>query len=136
MTSPLTPLLQTTDVERLLGETLTDAQQGQVEMLIDLASEKLRSPRVRAVIGDIDQRLATGDIRQGLIRGILLTVVCRAFDALQVGLRVRSQQYPEISTTYADSVDELVYFTDSELDQLAPEYGDGGTAQAFTIRIA
>ncbi len=136
MTSPLQILLQRSDVEVRLGETLAGPEIGQVESLIELASEKLRSPMARAVVGDVDARITDGSLRPGLVLGILVTVVCRAFDALRVGLRVRSAQYPEIQTTYADSAAELVYFTDTELGQLAPEPGDNNGGGAFTIRIA
>lgn len=135
MTSPA-PLLQSSDIGTLLGETLTESETGQVNLLIDFATEKLRSPTVRAVIGDVDQRIASGELRPGLLRGAMLTAVGRAFDVLRVGLRVRSMQYPEVQTTYADSVAELVYFTDAELAELAPEHGDGVHGNAFTIRIA
>ncbi|APE10767.1 hypothetical protein BO226_17485 [Rhodococcus sp. 2G] len=136
MTGPVQTLISRTDVANLLGETLTDVEVGQVDALIDFASEKLRAPEQRAVVGDIDDRLADGSLRPGLLRGVLVTVVCRAFDALRVGLRVRSEQYPELQTTYADSLPELVYFTESELADLAPEPETGATGSgAFTIRI-
>ncbi|MCK8671001.1 hypothetical protein M1M07_07700 [Rhodococcus sp. HM1] len=135
MTTP-SALLQTSDVEGLLGETLTDTETAQVDSLIDFAQEKLRSPKVRAVIGDVDERIAAGELAPGFVKGVLVTVVCRAFDALRVGLRVRSEQFPELQTVYADPNLELVYFTDAELASLEPEassdvFGSG----AFTIRI-
>lgn len=136
MTAPLQSLVERTDVEVRLGETLAGPEIGQVESLIELASENLRSPKMRAVVGDVDARLTDGTLRPGLVRGILVTVICRAFDALRVGLRVRSAQYPEIQTTYADSDAELVYFTDTELGQLAPESDESTGGGAFTIRIA
>lgn len=136
MTGPIPTLINRTDVTGRLGETLDDVEVGQVDSLIEFASEKLRTPKVRAVIGDIDKRLADGDLRLGLVRGVLVTAVCRAFEAVRVGVRVRSEQYPELQTTYVDADPELVYFTDAELDDLAPEQ-EAGTAGsgAFTIRI-
>lgn len=135
MTVPLQTLVETTDIEARLGETLAGPQIIQVNSLIELASEKLRTPAARAVIGDIDERITDGTLRIGLVRGILVTVVHRAFDALRVGTRVRSEQYPEIQTTYADPDQELVYFTDEEMASLAPEPDKSATGGAFTIRL-
>ncbi|MBX4168048.1 hypothetical protein K3M35_05125 [Rhodococcus sp. DMU2021] len=135
MTAPLPILVEASDVETRLGETLAESELGQVESIIELVSEKLRSPSMRRAVGDIDQRLADGDLRPGLVRGILVTVVCRAFDAHRVGLRVRSEQFPEVQTTYADPNSELVYFTDSELADLAPA-ADVDQGGSFSIRIA
>lgn len=129
MTAPLQNLAEQSDVEARLGETLAESEAGQVESLLAYASAKLR-----ALVGNIDDRLVDGSLHEQLVRGTVVTAVCRALDALRVGLRVRSEQYPEVSTTYADTDGALVYFTDEELAPLRPDAGSSGGA--FTIRIA
>ncbi|MGF7124036.1 hypothetical protein [Rhodococcus sp. BE178] len=128
MTAPALNLVERSDVEARLGETLAEPEIAQVDSLIEYASDKLR-----ALVEDIDERIASGALRFGLVRGTLVTAICRALDTLRIGIRVRSEQYPEISTTYADSDASLVYFTDDELEPLQPSgAGDGG---AFSIRL-
>lgn len=127
MTTPLQVLLERSDVEARLGETLAEPETGQVDSLIAFASSKARS-KVTA----LDARIVAGTLDPELVKGTLVTVVCRALDTLRIGLRVRSEQYPEIQTTYADAKPELIEFTDDELATLSP--GSGQTGGAFTIR--
>lgn len=127
MTTPLQTLLERSDVEVRLGETLAEPEAAQVDSLIAFASAKARSKVV-----SIDARIVAGTLDPELVRGTLVTVVCRALDTMRIGLRVRSEQYPEIQTTYADAKPELIDFTDDELETLSPDSGKSGGA--FTIR--
>ena len=131
MTGPLPTLIELGDIEARLGSSLAESEVSQVESLISFAVAKLRAPNHGL---NIDLRVLEGTLDIALIRGVLVTAVCRAFDALRVGPRVRSEQYPEISTTYADSDESLVYFTDDELGSLAEE-SVGLSGGAFSIRI-
>ncbi|NKS17318.1 hypothetical protein GS490_13405 [Rhodococcus hoagii] len=128
MTVPVPTLIELSDVETRLGETLTEPEAAQVRSLIEFASDKLR-----VLVDDLDQRVQDGALRPSLVRGTLVTAVCRAFDTLRVGIRVRSSQFPEIATTYADADDSLVYFTDKELELLQPT--GPGVGGAFSIRL-
>lgn len=128
MTAPL-PLLARTDVEARLGEALAEPEIIQVDSLIAFASAKIRT-----LVSTIDSRLVAGALDAELVKGTLVTAVCRALDTLRVGLRVRSEQYPEIQTTYVDAGPDLVYFTDDELATLAPDAGSA-SGGAFSIRI-
>ncbi|MBM4480341.1 hypothetical protein GS445_07520 [Rhodococcus hoagii] len=128
MTVPVPTLIELSDVETRLGEVLAATEVAQVRDLIEYASDKLRG-----LIDDLDLRVLDGSLRMGLVRGTLVTAVCRALDTLRVGLRVRASQFPEITTTYADSDDSLVYFTDKELELLQPS--GPGVGGAFSIRL-
>ncbi|WP_343466477.1 hypothetical protein AAI421_18240 [Rhodococcus aetherivorans] len=128
MTVPLQILVERSDIEARLGETLAGPEVDQVNSLIAFASAK-----IRALVENIDGRVMDGTLDVELVRGTLATVICRALDALRIGLRVRSEQYPEISTTYADSDGALVYFTEDEIGPLKPDRGVSGGA--FTIWI-
>lgn len=128
MTVPVPTLIELSDVETRLGETLTDPETAQVQSLIEFAADKLR-----VLVDGVDQRLLDGSLRMSLVRGTLVTAVCRALDTLRVGIRVRSSQFPEIATTYTDSDDSLVYFTDKELELLQPT--GPGLGGAFSIRL-
>lgn len=126
MTSQL-PLVARTDVEARLGETLAGPEIIQVDSLIAFASAK-----IRAQVSTIDIRVVAGTLDAELVKGTLVTAVCRALDTLRVGLRVRSEQYPEIQTTYVDATPDLVWFSDGELATLSPNAGS--TSGAWTIR--
>lgn len=128
MTVPVPTLIELSDVETRLGETLADPETAQVQSLIEFAADKLR-----VLVDGVDQRLLDGSLRMSLVRGTLVTAVCRALDTLRVGIRVRSSQFPEIATTYTDSDDSLVYFTDKELELLQPT--GPGLGGAFSIRL-
>lgn len=128
MTAPTLPLIQRTDVETRLGETLFAPEIAQVDELIEFASAKLRNLPLR-----IDERIAGGTLATALVKGVLVTVVVRALDQMRTGLRVRSEQYPEISTTYADGSPSLIYFDDSDLADLSPTVGSQSQG-AFNIR--
>jgi hypothetical protein len=106
------------DVQSRLGETFDEVERLQVESLIDFASARLRAYPL-----DIDVRLAQGSLSSVLVTGVLVTAVVRAMDAMRVGLRVRSEQYPEISTTYADVDPSLIYFSADDLAVLDPAAG-------------
>lgn len=127
MTAPLSPLIMVEDVQFRLGETFSEAERLQVESLIDFASARLRAYPL-----DIDTRIAQGSLSSALVTGVLVTAVARAVDAMRVGLRVRSEQYPEISTTYSDVDPSLIYFSADDLAVLDPAVGQkfGG---AFSI---
>lgn len=127
MTTPLPPLVDLAAVEDRLGETLAHPDTQQVDSLIEYAQVKLR-----ALLPTLDARLAAGVLDPTLVKGTLVTAICRGLDVLRVGLRVRSEQYPEMTTTYADAPGDLVTFTDAELAVLAPTAGIAGGA--FTIR--
>ncbi|NKS78001.1 hypothetical protein GS539_19465 [Rhodococcus hoagii] len=127
MTVPVPTLIELSDVETRLGETLAEPEAAQVRSLIEFASDKLGS---LSTPGSANQ---DGSLRPSLVRGTLVTAVCRAFDTLRVGIRVRSSQFPEIATTYADADDSLVYFTDKELELLQPT--GPGVGGAFSIRL-
>lgn len=127
MTASLPNLVEISDIERRLGKELDVPEIAQVESLIEYATDKLHS-----LVVDVDLRILAGTLREGLVRGTLVTAICRALDTLRVGIRVRSEQYPEISTTYADSDAALVYFTEDELAPLRPTGVGGGGA--FSIR--
>lgn len=127
MTTPLQVLVERADVEARLGETLAEPETTQVDSLIAFASSKVRSK-----VGTIDARIVAGTLDPELVKGTLVTVVCRALDTMRIGLRVRSEQYPEIQTTYADASPELIEFTEGELETLSPD--SGKTGGAFTIR--
>ena len=127
MTAPLPNLVEISDIESRLGTALDGPEIVQVESLIEYATDKLHS-----LVADIDIRIMAGTLRAGLVRGTLVTAICRALDTLRVGIRVRSEQYPEISTPYADADAALVYFTEDELMPLRPTGAGGGGA--FSIR--
>lgn len=127
MTSPLPPLIGIDDVESRLGESLSGVERGQVTSLITFASAKLR-----AVVPLVDVRILEGTLALDLVTGTLVSAVTRALDILRVGLRVRSEQYPEVQTTYMDASADIVWFTSGELADLSPSAGDSGSA--FTIR--
>lgn len=126
MTSPL-PLVANTDIESRLGETLAGTEIGQVDSLIAFASAK-----IRALVPGIDARILAETLDADLVKGTLVTAICRALDVLRVGIRVRSEQFPEIQTTYADATPDLVWFSDGELAALSPTAGS--TSGAWTIR--
>ncbi|MCJ0906232.1 hypothetical protein [Rhodococcus sp. ARC_M6] len=118
MTAPLSPLIMVEDVQNRLGETFDDTERLQVESLIDFASARLRAYPL-----DIDARIAQGSLSSVLVTGVLVTAVARAVDAIKIGLRVRSEQYPEISTTYSDVDPSLIYFSPADLELLDPSVG-------------
>lgn len=118
MTAPLSPLIMVEDVQNRLGETFDEAERLQVESLIDFASARLR-----AYPFDIDARILQGSLSSALVTGVMVTAVVRAMDAMRVGLRVRSEQYPEISTTYSDVDPSLVYFSPADLELMDPAVG-------------
>ncbi|WP_245813860.1 hypothetical protein [Rhodococcus marinonascens] len=124
------PLIEVDDVQARLGETLVEPELSQANSFIVFASAILRSRRHL----DIDNRMTSGDLDPELVKGTVTTAVVRALDATRVGLRVRSTQYPEITTSYTDIDPRLVYFTDSELGDLDPEAGNT-SGNAFTIRV-
>lgn len=127
MTTPLPPLVEIADVEVRLGETLADPELGQVHSLIAFASAKLRTN-----VPTIDTRTAVGTLSRDLVVGTVVSAVVRGLDTLRVGLRVRSEQYPEVQTTYMDATPDIVWFTPGELADLAPSAGMAGGP--FTIR--
>lgn len=128
MTAPLEPLIQLGDVETRLGETLIAPETTQVEDLIEYASAMLRAFPLR-----IDSRIAAGTLDATLVKGVVVTAVVRALDSMRIGLRVRSEQYPEISTTYADAKPSLIYFDTDDLATLSPTVGAQSNG-AFSIR--
>ncbi|EOM78063.1 hypothetical protein DW322_11260 [Rhodococcus rhodnii] len=127
MTTPLPTLVDRSDVEARLGETLEGPDALQADSLIEFAQVKLR-----ALLPSLDARLSAGGLDQVLVRGTLVSAICRGLDVMRVGLRVRSEAYPEVTTTYADAPGDLIAFTDDELSALAPSAGISGGA--FTIR--
>lgn len=128
MTAPLEPLIQLGDVETRLGETLIAPETTQVEDLIEYASAMLRAFPLR-----IDSRIAAGTLDATLVKGVVVTAVVRALDSMRIGLRVRSEQYPEIATTYADAKPSLIYFDADDLATLSPTVGAQSNG-AFSIR--
>ncbi|OQM82026.1 hypothetical protein [Rhodococcus sp. 66b] len=119
MTSPLKPpLITVEDVQARLGETLSEPERLQVESLIEYASARLRAYPL-----DIDNRILQGSLDPVLVTGVVVTAVIRALDAMRIGLRVRSEQYPEISTTYADADPSLLFFSADDLAVLDPATG-------------
>lgn|GEM_PF-5270027 len=127
VTAPLSPLITVEDVESRLGETLGGTERTQVESLIAFASARLRAYPL-----DIDNRILQGALDHILVTGVVVTAVARALDSMRVGLRVRSEQFPEVSTTYMDADPSLVFFTADDLAILNPAAGtrSGG---AFSI---
>lgn len=128
MSSPRPPLAGILDVQVRMGETLDAPEDAQVESFLAYASARLRAHRP-----DIDDRIATMDLDSVLVTGVIVTAVVRALDTMRTGLRVRGEQFPEISTTYADADASLVYFTPEDLAILDPQAGASGGA--FTIRV-
>lgn len=124
----LSPLASVADVEGWLGETLTSSESAQSDAWLRYGTAILR-----ALKPGIDERITVGSLDPVLVTGVLVSAVVRALSAMRVGLRVRSEAYPEVSTTYADSDDSLVFFTDSDLNMLDPNIGNPGGA--FSIRL-
>ena len=129
MTAPLEPLIEISDVQEQLGETLDGTEGAQVNWFIAYASAILRARR-----SDVDSRMFDGTLSPVLVKGVVVTAVVRALDSMRVGLRVRTTQYPEVQSSYADADPRLVYFTDDELAILDPDAGTqaGG---AFSIVV-
>lgn len=124
MTAP-TALIQRIDVQELLGETFESPEYAQVDALIRYASALIRTR-----VGALDERMTAGALPLDLVVGAVAVAVARALEALRAGLRVKSQQYPEVTTTYESGISGLVYFTDDEVLPLL----DGATSgSAFTI---
>lgn len=127
MTAPLDPLIWIDDVEGRLGETLADPERAQVDSFIAYASALLRAHKP-----DIDSALLDGTLAPALVKGVMVSAVIRAWDSVRIGLRIKSEQFPEITTVYSDANPSLVFFTDDELASLSPSLGvkSGG---AFSI---
>lgn len=128
MTAPLSPLIELHDVEVRLGETLIAPETEQVTDLIEFASAMLRAFPLR-----IDSRIADGTLNAALVKGVVVTVVVRALDHMRTGLRVRSEQFPESTTTYADANPSLIHFDNDDLATLSPTVGSQSNG-AFSIR--
>lgn len=129
MTTPATPekYITAANVAALLGETLEAAELTRIEQLIVFAAPKLRS-----LVPRLDQRVANGKLDVDQVRGTLAAAVARAYESLRIGILTKSEQFPELSTTYTAGPD-LIWFSKSEINSLSP--GSDGTGGAFSIRI-
>jgi hypothetical protein len=127
MTAPLDPLIWIDDVEGRLGETLADSDRAQVDSFIAYASALLRAHRP-----DIDTAMLDGSLSAALVKGVTVSAVVRAWDAVRIGLRIKSEQFPEITTTYSDANPSLLFFTADELASLSPTLGSSAGG-AFSI---
>lgn len=126
MTAPAAALIQRDDVGDLIGEeSFTEQESRQLDALIRYASALIRT-RVSA----LDVRITAGTLDGDLVRGAVVVAVARALDTLRAGLRVKSLEYPETTTTYESGMSSLVYFTD---DELGPLKVGGASNGAFTI---
>ncbi|ORJ92580.1 hypothetical protein A6F55_23735 [Prescottella equi] len=129
MTTPATPekYITAANVAALLGETLEEAELTRIEQLIVFAAPKLRS-----LVPRLDQRVASGKLDVDQVRGTLASAVAQAYESLRIGLMTKSEQFPELSTTYRVGPD-LIWFSKNEINSLLP--GADGTGSAFSIRI-
>ncbi|MFC9786437.1 hypothetical protein [Rhodococcus sp. NPDC127528] len=129
MTAPV-PLLSIEDVQAISGETYVDPEIAQVNRFIGIAQAKLRGKVPR-----LDDRLANLELSAELVKGTAAFAVIRALDSFRIGIRVRRQQFPEVSTDYeAPANPSLVDFPDSEIEELI-DRDDRASSDAFTIRI-
>lgn len=134
----MAPLITRTDVEVRLGESLVAPETSKVDDLIVYASARLRR-----LVPNLDARVAEWDdnprpvtaLDPDLVKGAMVSAVVRALDSSRIGRRIKSEEYPEIRTTYnTDKADESgVFFTDSELDDLSYVPSSGSGAVAFSI---
>jgi hypothetical protein len=124
------PLIDADDVTALTKQAYADEDLTQVVFLIAYASGKAREE-----VPGIDAALAAGNLDPDVVKGVLASVVARALDVLERGHGVISREYPEVKTGYTEREDyeELLYFTNSELNDLTPD--SVRTGDAFTIRI-
>jgi len=127
MTAPLDPLIWIDDVEGRLGETLADLDRVRVDSFIAYASALLRAHRP-----DLDNALLDGSLSGALVKGVVVSAVVRAWDSVQIGPRIKSEQFPEITTTYTEANPSLLFFTAEELASLSPMLGSAGGG-AFSI---
>lgn len=136
----MSPLIVRADVEVRLGQTLVSPETLQVDDLIIYASARLRR-----LVPDLDARVAewatnpkpVTALDPDLVRGAMVSAVVRALDFSRVGRRIKSEEYPEIRTSYTtDKADESgIFFTDAEIDDLAyiPSAGSGAVAFAISM---
>ncbi|RVW03014.1 hypothetical protein [Rhodococcus xishaensis] len=128
--SALLPLVEIDDIEAISGETYSVAETDQIQRFIGIAQAKLRNKVPR-----LDERVDSQELSKELVVGTAAFAVIRALDTFRTGIRVRRQQYPEVSTDYeAAASPSLVYFTDDEIDELI-DRTDVASSDAFTIRI-
>ncbi len=127
MTAPLDPLIWIDDVEGRLGETLADPERTQMDSFIAYASALLRAHKP-----DVDTAMMDGTLSPALVKGVMVSAVIRAWDSVRIGLRIKSEQFPEITTTYSDANPSLVFFTADELASLSPTLGSA-SGGAFSI---
>lgn len=126
----MTDLIESGAIEEVLGDKLAEPESTRVGALIRYASSRLRRK-----VPHLDDRIAlwatdstaTGALDPDLVKGTMVAAVMRAVEYFRVGPRVRSEQYPEVTTTYAEpsQADLLaaVYFTDEELADLLIDGG-------------
>lgn len=104
------------EVQAQLGETLDGAELEQAEVFIAraLAEMRYRVPTLEA-------RLDAGELDLTLAVGVGVDMVIGALEAMRIGLRTRSTQYPEVTTSYADvDSDELIAMSDVQVAKLSP----------------
>lgn len=127
---PPSPFARRQDVEKLLAESLTGAEETRVGEMLAFANALLRreSP-------GIDDRLASEELDPVLSRGVVVGAVLRGLETLRAGSNVASEEYPEVKTTYRDlpPMSSLIYFTDAELARVASDVADVAASGAFTI---
>ncbi|MGW0043472.1 hypothetical protein [Rhodococcus sp. NPDC003348] len=110
------------DVQAQLGETLVEPELAQANVFIARALAEMRDR-----VPTLDARLSNGDLNQTLAIGVGVDMVIGALEAMRTGLRTRSVQYPEVTTSYADvDSDELISMSDAQIAKLSPKVPSRG----------
>jgi hypothetical protein len=111
----LPDLLAYTDVQNQLQRTFESGTPVWVQ--VDAFCRRAQALMRQRAPG-LDERIAAGFLDRELAVGVGVDMVAVALDAVEVGVRVTRQDFPEVGTSYGARAQELVSITDEQVATL------------------